>query len=294
MNKSFEDWIKRVALGTVQFGLNYGISNRSGQPNSSEVKRILDYAKSVGISTLDTAINYGEAETILGKVLQNQSGAFQIISKFPKETTASALTETLSNSLGRLKQKEIYGLLAHSSSSFDNSALIKRLIEEKQKGRIQKIGVSIYSPSEIRKILDQDIDIDLVQLPYNVFDQRFKPLLGDLRRKCIEVHVRSVFLQGLFFLNPKELPPHFNTVKNKLHKLQDLAKDLDIPLHALLLNYTLGQSDIDKVVIGVNTLQELQGNISAFNYAEETHQIQEVLDSFSEENEEILLPMNWG
>ncbi|MBJ80928.1 MAG: hypothetical protein CMH60_06390 [Myxococcales bacterium] len=283
----------RIALGTVAFGLDYGISNHKGQVQQQEVARILEYAGENGIDTLDTAAAYGESETVLGILLEEHPCDFSIVSKLPPKVDNTSVDQAINASLKRLGVQRSKAFLAHDMESFKNPLVREGLQQAKEQGRIQQYGVSLYYPEEVHWLLEKDIDFDIVQFPWNVFDQRFRPLLPLLKAKGVEIHTRSAFLQGLFFLEAQALPEHFTSVADKLASLKDVAMAAELSLPTLLLNYALAQQAIDKVVIGVASLEELRENVDASRHMKKVESIKKEIDAFAVDDENILLPFRW-
>jgi aryl-alcohol dehydrogenase-like predicted oxidoreductase len=278
----------RFALGTAQFGMDYGINNKRGRIPDSEVYDLLRYASSQGIDTLDTANGYGDSETVIGTFSKGGGGPFNIISKYGMNND---IEEAVNLSLHRLGLKSIYGYLAHDFKFF--STILKVLSDLKSKGKIKKIGVSVYYPQEIESLWEQDIQIDLVQLPFSVFDQRFLSMLPKLKEKNIEVHARSIFLQGLVFKNANDLQGNFLAIKEKLASLSALANQIDIPLAGLCINFVLLNQYIDKVIIGVDGLDNLKENLEMVRFQEKVKSIYPQLSGLAETNENLILPFNW-
>lgn len=274
----------KLALGTVQFGLDYGISNTGGRTAADEVTRIIAFAEKQGIGTLDTAHAYGDSERILGEQnLQN----WKIISKFPA-VAGRSLNTIFDESLNRLHVDQLYGYLAHNATLLlENPKLWTDLQKLKTDGKVQKIGYSLYSPAELDRLMQLGMVPDLVQIPFNILDTRFEDRLSALKANGVEIHSRSSFLQGLFFINPKKLPASFDPV---VPYLQDLHHQFPNPAEraALLLNFCVSRKNIDKVVIGVNTAEQLQSNLRSFDSTTEI--------PFPEReniNENILNPSKW-
>ena len=284
-------WIKKIALGTVQFGLDYGISNKSGQVIPQIVSDILNFAHESGIEMLDTAASYGSGEEVLGDVLSTKDYRFEIVSKFPADTTD--LTGVLCQSLKKLRVENLKAYLAHDFDSFKNPVFRRQLAEAKEKGQINQIGVSVYYPEQAEFFLDEKIDFDVIQFPFNVFDQRFKQLFARLKEKGIEIHARSAFLQGLFFLPYEDLPANFASIKGLLTELKELCRSQDIPPATMLLNYAVMQPEIDKVVIGVTSIDELKQDLAAQLHYDRCLAFASELNEFSISNEDIILPFNW-
>lgn len=285
--------LQKLILGTAQFGLHYGISNTRGQITQAEVEAILIRAAEVGIETLDTAAAYGESETSIGKALQYNSG-FRIITKYPPDTPGKSIKQAFEESLQRLEQKKVYGYLLHSFSTYKaNPSILEELVVLKTQGRIDKIGVSLYHPEEAEILLKAGAPIDIVQFPYSVFDRRFESILPELRAKSIETHVRSIYLQGLYFMQPDAIPAHLQKAAPKVKALQQLAAKYNLPLGAMLMGFVLQNENITNVVVGVESLQTLEENI-AFTSTRLSEELILALQDFEERDENIILPYNWA
>ncbi len=254
MQDSYRSWLSKVALGTVQFGLDYGIANERGKVPKEEVLKILDLALEKGIDTLDTARAYGEAEKVLGEY--PRIGHFKVITKFSEDAQ-----EELTESLKVLRLPKVYGLLAHKTEQFlKNPSSWNRVLELREKGLTEKVGFSLYFPRELEKLWD--LDFDIVQVPYNVLDRRFEIYFPKLRERGVEVHTRSAFLQGLLLTNPDRLKPFFKEIRPILKELRALAGKQGTDVKALLLCFCLKNPYIDKVVVGVDSLSQFTENIS--------------------------------
>jgi len=252
--------LSRLALGTVQFGLNYGISNTHGQTGFDEVKKILQKAAQLGIDTLDTARGYGDSEQVIGNC---NSKSFKIVSKFPGTVhSIEELKVSLKMSLLNLQTGSLYAYMAHDADALlKNPVLWESLKELKEAGAVQKIGYSLYNPDQLQQLLQMKCLPGIVQLPYNFIDRRFEKYFPLLKSLDCEVHVRSVFLQGLFFLQPASLTTFFEPVKPLLLLLRERFKS-ENEIAGFLMNFILRTSSIDKLVFGVNTLAQLEENIS--------------------------------
>lgn len=285
--------ISKLILGTAQFGLNYGISNQRGQIPQSEVNTILTEASKAGILTLDTAAAYGESEKSLGEALKTIDSDFRIISKYPPNNPEKSVKQALEESLERLGIPKLYGYMLHNYSSYSsNQTILQHFQELKASGKVQKTGISLYHPHEAQELLEKGAAIDLVQFPFSVFDRRFDTLLPQLHQAGIETHVRSVYLQGLYFLQPSDLPEYFKPVAHKIERLQQLATAHNLPLGTLLLGFVLANPFVTNVVLGVESLQTLQENI-AYCSTQISEIILTELQDFTEHNEAFLLPYKW-
>src|SRR5205085_51237 len=163
----------KLGLGTVQFGLDYGISNATGRPAEAEVQTILSGAAAAGVRILDTATAYGESEAVLGR-LTRPDDEFRIVTKIPRVTSIEAIADTFAQSLQRLQRSSVYGLLLHDADdllSAHGDRVFAQLRKLQQEGRTQKIGVSTYTPEQVDSLLPR-YEFDLIQVPLNLFDQR--------------------------------------------------------------------------------------------------------------------------
>lgn len=236
--------MSKIALGTVQFGLNYGISNTNGQVPPEEIARILDYCKLNGIDTLDTAQGYGESEKVLS---QFDLSSFKVITKL----IGDARLET---SLENLKLSSVYGLMFHRENEC-NDETWKLFDSYKSQGLVEKIGVSVYSPEVLEDLVDR-YPIEIVQFPLNIVDQSFITLLPKLKEKNIEIHTRSTFLQGLLLMD--EIPDYFNPVK-------EIISSIPKPRLEHTINFGKQQKNVDKMVLGITRLQDLIEIMDAYN-----------------------------
>lgn len=282
-----ESLIAKLALGTVQFGLDYGISNEAGQTPIEEVSEILREAHTSGINTIDTARAYGTSEQVLG-ITGVQD--FDIVSKLnPNELDTLSLEAQVEDSLKKLKVEQLYGVLFHNViSALDYPNAVHQLHTLKKKGLINKVGYSIDASPEKLSILISKYGLpDILQVPYNLLDRRFESQLIMLHRQGVEIHTRSAFLQGLFFMNREQLDPFFQSIKPFLTDLQREFTDTKA-LAGFLLNEVIKQDFIDKVVIGVNTVAQLKANISGI-----MNDSSGINVDIPRVNENILMPNLW-
>lgn len=263
----------KLALGTVQFGLSYGISNVAGQTPYDEVVRILEVAEAGGVRLLDTAAAYGESEAVLGKSVAS-SQRFQIITKLPglgpERTEAEQLAAAgtcFERSLARLGCSSVYGLLLHRADDLlqkGGEALYRFLSRLKEAGRVEKFGVSVYSPEQLERLLTR-FPVDLVQVPLNVFDQRHLSQFDHLKRLGVEIHVRSAFLQGLLLMTPEEVPPSLSSAVPHLRRYREAIGAWGLtPLQAALA-FVRQIESVDQIVVGVACAQQLREILGAYH-----------------------------
>ena len=260
----------KLTLGTAQFGLDYGVANAIGQVNKEEILQILTFAKQAGINTLDTAIGYGDSEKRLG---QAGIGSWNIITKLPEANVEHSdinfwVNSQINNSLLRLNVLSVYGILLHRPLQLlekNGSQLWNSLEGLKERSITKKIGFSVYSPDELDKLWKAGFIPDIVQAPYNVFDQRLKDSgwLSKLNDNKVEVHTRSVFLQGLLLMPSDKRPKYFSKWNNLFNEWDLWLKTNNISGLEAALNFALSEYLIDKIIVGVDNKTQLSEVISA-------------------------------
>ena len=255
----------KLVLGTVQFGLDYGVTNHDGQVAIDEVKNILDYAKDKGIDTLDTASGYGNSEQVLGEVGVNN---YRIITKTtPLKNGVDGVIKGFHQSLDSLNIGQVDGLLIHNIDDTKDKRfgkLFYKLNELKEEGVIKKIGFSTYTPEQVDFLLE-NFDFDLIQVPFNVFDTRLVEggQLKALKKKNIEIHARSVFLQGVL-LSFDSLSDYFSTWDAQFDQYQGLVREKELSLLEYALNFALNTQELDKILVGVDSVNQLTDIVNAF------------------------------
>lgn len=285
------DNINKLVLGTVQFGLNYGINNSTGQILETEAHTILDHAYHSGIRVLDTSSAYGNSEIVLGNILKCNDLKFRIISKYPQ--SSYDVTTMFNRSLERLHMDKLYGYLIHHFEFYQSYPYIWDDIQYlKGIGKIQKIGFSLYNVEQLQYLLEKDIKFDLLQFPFNLFDRQFEPYLKMLKERGVEIHTRSVFLQGLFFKQGKMLKGKLAILNSYLIKLHEYCLLNSISLEKLALSFVTSNPYIDGVLIGVDNPEQLCANINALKY-EICKQDIDFIHSIKVEDKNILNPVNW-
>jgi len=280
--------LDKIVLGTVQFGLEYGINNTLGQTKRDEVSKILRRCTAVGIKHIDTAAAYGIAENILGEVIQAEqlTNMFQVTTKFKVDDNDNLLLST-SKSLKRLRTGKLYCQMFHSYKDYKNA---KDFLKP---NRVDKIGVSVYTNEELLNVI-KNSNIQVVQCPFNLLDNDSirGETLKTAKRQGIEIQVRSAFLQGLMFMDRNSLPFALKELKSHLRELDRICSENQISISKLALGYCLSKDYIDKVVIGVDSLEQLNSNIEAIKSPIPIHII-EAIDKIMVTNQSLLNPTNW-
>lgn len=285
--------INKIILGTVQFGLEYGINNTLGKPSKAEVFEILSLAKDSGITTLDTADHYGNSPELIGEFKRISSRQFFINTKFKIDGNSSISTQ-LHSSLERLENDTVEVYFYHSFAEFIRYPEVKiELSKLKQASKLQKIGVSVYTNHEIDVAINCP-EVDVIQLPFNLLDN--ESLRGSYLRKAKEagkiIQARSLFLQGLFFRNPDEFPRYLDPLKKYVVELQSIAKECNLAMEHICLAYALSQPAIDQVIIGVDNAVHLKKNL-AYATSKMDDEIVKTIDAIAVSEAELLHPINW-
>ncbi|MCX7596047.1 MAG: aldo/keto reductase [Fischerella sp.] len=255
---------QRLALGTAQFGFAYGIANQRGQISSDEARAILKVAKDAGINTLDTAIAYGESETRLGEIGVQ---GWKIITKLPSLPLGDIsihqwVQDLCLASCQRLKVKKLYGLLLHQPMALlqpQGVELYAALKELQVAGRVEKIGISIYAPEELEALWPQ-FAVDIVQAPFNGLDQRIvqSGWLARLKAAGVEVHARSIFLQGLLLMTPDTRPSKFARWSDLWQRLHTWLTEARVTPLQVCLGCAFHEQGFDRILVGVDSLNQLQ------------------------------------
>lgn len=286
--------MNKLMIGTATFGLDYGIANKNGKLCEKECMQIVSTALNNDITFFDTAPGYGNSECVLGNLLQRKSNAC-IVTKAPAGSTAVSLKNSFFASKKTLGVETVYGYLLHRFEDFlENPEIVNSLRELQAEGHLLKYGFSLYYPSQLDLLFEKNIVFDLVQLPFSVFDQRFLPYFKELKRRGVEIHTRSVFLQGLAFLHTEKIPATLAAIKPKIQRLQELVRHEDSSIESLLLSFVNHHPDVDKIIIGVSSHENLLNNINALRVGLLlSTPLFTTLQELAELDEKIIIPVHW-
>ncbi len=286
--------ISKLTLGTVQLGMEYGIANKSGKPDMKKAFKILQTAINSGINSFDTASAYGNSEEVLGDFftsVTNKSGIifttkFKVASE-DKLTDASIekqIYNYVEQSLQRLKINKIPIYMLHYAKDMTQYGKIvpETLKKLKREGLIGKVGVSVYNPEEVEEMLKYDL-YEAVQIPMNIFDQRMisSGILEKLKDTNTIVFVRSVFLQGLFFLDPMNLPVKLKMAKEPLLLLHKLAERENMGIAQMAISYIRDMEGVSSLVLGVETPEQIIENVKLIDAPPISLETRDQLEGFS-------------
>lgn len=268
--------VSKLGLGTVQWGTTYGVANRQGMTPAAEVGRILSAARRAAVSVLDTAALYGEAESALGV---HDLTDFRIVTKTPRfattsitETQADELLNTFHCSLEKLGVDAVYGLLVHHTDDLlapGGSRLVEALRSLQAAGKVARVGVSIYDRMQLDAVF-QVFSPEIVQLPVSVLDQRLivDGSLTLLHSRGVEIHTRSVFLQGLLLMMPSDLPTYFAPVRPLLQRWHDSCAEQALTPVQAALAFVRDIAEIDYCLVGVQSLAQFEDCVRDFGLAQ--------------------------
>lgn len=258
--------IKKLGLGTVQWGLRYGLANQQGITPPETVREILSAARGYGITILDTASLYGASEAVLGG---NSLEGFRVVTKTPKFVTPAItdeyvrnLTQTFSQSLLRLSTRKVYGLLIHHADDLlvpGGEKLVAAMMALKETGVVEKVGVSVYSGDQVDAVL-KIFKPEIVQLPISVLDQRLllNGQLARMKKMGIEIHARSVFLQGLLVMPLDRVPAYFDPIRPLLGQWHTAAEAQGLTPVQAALSFVRDIPYVDTVLVGVENLEQFR------------------------------------
>ncbi len=268
--------LAKLALGTVQFGLPYGMLRPATRVADSEVAAILGRAWEAGVDLLDTAAAYGDAERVIG-ALRAPREKFSIVSKTLPLNLSRIDCKDIDRVMARVRESlrllqidRLDGLLVHSVNDLTvpgGDDLLASLLKLKSEGTVRQLGISIYDPDALRALLH--LPLDLVQLPCNVFDQRFGQagLIDELATHGIEVHARSVYLQGLLLKDLAHIPPHLAAASPDVARFREAAAEAELSPAAAALAYVIRLGGVARVIVGVDSLAMLEANLAAYSDA---------------------------
>ena len=288
----------RICMGTVQLGQHYGINNALGRkPNLQESFNLLEQAINSGVNFFDTASAYGDAEIILGKFGINRFPV-KIISKLRPKLPADSkiVLSEIKCSLDRLNLNSLEGYLFHNVEDFYIEEKLRGLKLAKEIGLTKNIGVSIYEPADALNVI-QDKDIDFIQIPYNVLDQRLDEtnFFEVAEKNNVTIFARSAFLQGLLLMTKENIPPNLKEAWIYIEKFQNIASKYNFTPSEAALLFAYCHKKIDYVLFGVETIQQLNDNLKILDKASRFNDCYEELSgNFKNISRKIIVPSLWG
>lgn len=284
----------KFILGCAQLGMNYGINNSIGRPDLIEVEKMFTLLKADGYLCVDTADAYGESQEVMSRFLSNN---YKVNSKFIFENQENSIRKVLLKTLGQLRQDKLHTYSFHRFSDFKSYTNYGEIEKLKSDGLIEKIGVSIYEDDEFSEAISTPW-VDTIQIPLNVFDRssRKMELLKKAKTNEKTIHVRSVYLQGLFFKSVESLSGNLIQLKEPLLNFQKIVQDSRLTTSQLALQFIFDQEEIDGIVVGADNFNHLQENINLFKKIQNSQLEKNVLEqilSIPIPNPSLLNPGRW-
>jgi aryl-alcohol dehydrogenase-like predicted oxidoreductase len=294
-----------LSLGTVQFGMKYGVNNSKGQPSHEQSFEMLDLAIEKGIKVIDTARAYGEAELILGEYFSHRKNLnkVKVISKLlpnvieeGERDITGAVKRELENSFRRLNVDYLNGYLLHTPEYIYNKDVLKALVKLKEEKLVQNIGVSIYEIEHGEEAIRTGI-VDYIQLPYSILDQRGTKtgFMKRAKNAGITIFSRSAFLQGLFLMDHNKVPAHLQSAVIYMEQFEQLLQKYNINKIEALIHFVKQESQIDYFVFGVDNKEQLLEDIEVYHNTTIPHGfITDVKQLFNDIDKSIIFPSLWS
>jgi aryl-alcohol dehydrogenase-like predicted oxidoreductase len=295
----------QLCLGTVQFGLDYGIINQK-KPSLAYCVNCLDYATQNGVFAIDTAAAYGNAEEIVGFFLQRKtidrdklfiSSKMQpnVLDDCHPEKLYSIIREHLINQLRILHTDYLDAYILHSARYAHRADILEALVKVKKEGLAHKTGVSVYDPKEAFTCIESPF-VDFMQLPYSLFDQRMRVsgVLKGAQNHEVQIHSRSAFIQGLILLKEDQVPSFLSDAKPIIKRIDKICVDTGLSRVALAMAFVKHESAISHLVFGIDTIEQLKEDIEIFNAITlSASQIEDIGKEFQDIKTEIVMPSLW-
>jgi len=293
----------RIVLGTAQIGMQYGIANKTGQPDSINAETIIREAWNGGINEFDTAQAYGESEKVLGNAFDNLNikHSAKVITKFSmnlNHNIEKELRNSILTSLNNLRIDKLHGILLHREEylNYWNEGLGETLNSFRSEGLVKHLGVSVSTP-EFGKMAMEEKDITIIQVPSNILDRRFERagIFNKAEEKKKTIYIRSVFLQGLLLLNPEKLSKSMEFTYNVLKKFNMLADQCGLSRQQLAIGFIMKAYPYAKIVFGAETSRQVKSNLSVLGNTKMVSDeiVDEARDQFNDVRENILNPALW-
>lgn len=301
-----DESMSELCLGTVQFGMKYGINNAIGrQPTREESFEMLEIAFRNGIRVVDTARAYGEAELILGEYLHTHAVPkdLKVISKLRPNILSEQEPDVekvvrceMEDSLKRIGISQLDGYLLHTPEYIYHQDILNALVKLKNEGLVRNIGVSIYNLKEGYAALDTGI-VDYIQLPYSILDQRGikEGWIHKAKQAGVTIFTRSAFLQGLLLMDTERVPEHLRNSIPYLTMVDSILKKYNVDKVSAIMEFVNQETDIDYLVFGVETKEQLTENLNTFRSLHVPKEcIAELKSSIHNIEDAVILPSLWS
>ena len=293
-----------LCLGTVQFGMDYGIIGQK-KPSVEDSVECLDYATQNGIGAIDTATAYGTAEEVTGIFLRKKTISRDklfisskmlpnVLDDYKSDQYVPKIREHLLNSLKVLGTDYLDAYMLHSARYAYRPDILEALYEVKKEGLTKKVGVSVYEPDEAKACFASPY-VDFIQLPYSVFDHRMKDagVFDPVASDGVEIHTRSAFIQGLILLDEDQVPPYLEKAKPIVTKIKKICEENGMSRVALALAYVKMENVPTHLVFGVDNLDQLKQDIELFQQEIPADLLKNMESEFAGIEAEVVMPSLW-
>ena len=300
MNQTIKN---RLVLGTAQIGMQYGIANKTGQPDSLNAETIIKEAWNGGIQEFDTAQAYGESEKVLGNAFDNLNikHSAKVITKFSpnlNHNDENEMRKSILTSLNKLGIDKLHGILLHKEEylNYWYEGLGDTLIGFRSEGLVEHLGVSVSNPGFVKMALEEK-DITIIQVPSNILDRRFEQagIFNKAEEKKKTIYIRSVFLQGLLLLDPDKLFKSMEFTYNVLKKFNMLAEQCGLSRQQLAIGFVMKAYQAAKIILGAETSRQVRANLSVLESIDKVSDdiVDEARNLFKDVGDNILNPALW-
>lgn len=307
LTSEVDETMAELCLGTVQFGMEYGINNQIGrQPTWEESFEMLDVALNAGIDTIDTARAYGEAELVLGEYLKGCSRRIddlKIVSKLRPNVVeigcadvSGVIRRELEDSLTRLGLSKLDGYLLHTPEYVYDDRIVAALQSLLNEGLVNHIGVSVYGVDEGFAAIETGV-MDCIQIPYSILDQRAERsgLLKAAKEAGFIVATRSAFLQGLFMMDEGRIPEHLKEAVPHIEVMREMADEYDIDLVSAILGFVVSSDYVDYLVFGVESSLQLEEDLEKYESLDIPKGfVDDLKERTGEIDESVIFPSLWS
>ncbi len=271
--------VSEIAFGGVEIGTPYGIGvkNKADMLSEADAIRLLHKAIDEGINFFDTARLYGESERIMGNAFKNRRNEVVLCSKcghirdksgkiYPQNELKKLIECSLYESLKTLQTDTLDVFMLHQADLeiLENDFVSEIVTNLKTKGLIRATGVSVYVPEETKKAIETNA-WDVIQLPFNLMDQRQKAYFETAYHKGIAIVIRSVLMKGLLSDRGKDLHPALKEVESFIQNYQQLLGPNSKDLPSLATKFALSFDAVSAVLVGIDKMEYLDQSIHATN-----------------------------
>ena len=294
----------RLCLGTVQFGMDYGVQGGS-RPSLDDAVAMLDYATQNGVDAIDTAAAYGTAEEVVGEFLSRKTlprESLQVISKFgtsifdgaPVAEYSARLRAAAETSLGRVKCDYLDAYICHVPTAAGDPAIIEAMAALKASGLVRHVGFSVYDPDQAQACLATDA-VDFIQSPFSFLDRRMETsgALAAASAKGVDLHTRSAFVQGLMLMDAAKIPERLAATRPVIRDLEAACAEAGLSRRALALAFVKANPSVSHLVFGVDNMAQLKEIVADFDLAVDSGAVKSIADRFAAVDPGIFLPNNW-